>query len=108
MTKTGPKSLAEVFHGGPGGLMDLARKAEEYAALADAIRRGLPATTGDHVTMVTVEPDGTLVVSVDSGAWASRLRYEEGTLLRLCQAVRTDAKSVRVRVARLAVEPGGS
>jgi hypothetical protein len=107
MAQSGPRSLAEVLKSGQGGLKDLAKQAEEYAGLAEALRRGLPGSSGDHVTMVTVEPDGTLVVSVESGAWASRLRYEEATLLRLCQAIRPDAKSVRVRVARQSAGQAG-
>jgi hypothetical protein len=105
MAQIGPKSLAELLSSGPAALQDLAHRAAEHAGLTEALRRGLPPVAGERITMATLESDGTLVVSVDSSAWANRLRYEEATILRLCRAIRPDAKNVRLRVARLSPEP---
>ena len=105
MAQSGPKSLAELLSSGPTGLKDLAQRAEANARLTEALRRGLSKEAGARITMATLESDGTLVVSVDSSAWANRLRYEEATLLRLCRVISPAANSVKLRVARIWAEP---
>ena len=74
-----PICIGDVLHK-PGS--DLAKLIERAAAMADlteALKSVLPEPLGAHVLSVNQRAD-TLVVLVDSSAWATRLRYLEGEI----------------------------
>lgn len=80
------RSLSELLRS--GDISELQREARRRRALADEIRSALTPDEAAHVVGAHVDPEGVLVVSVDSAAWAARLRF-----------ARPDGRPVRVRVA---------
>lgn len=58
--------------------------------LAEDVRARLAGDEAAHVVTAHIDDDGTLVVGMDSAAWAARLRYEIPELL---------GRPLRVRVA---------
>ncbi len=90
------KSLGE----GLGPLFtDLARRAKASIELTDKVRRALPGEEKEHV-LSAVYRDDTLVVGVDSAAWAARVHYVQQLLLeRLHAAGETQFTKIRIKVA---------
>jgi hypothetical protein len=66
----------------------LAQAAERRKLVAD-IKALLPPEEAEHVVTASIDADGRLVLGVDSGAWAARVRYRVSELGR---------DSVQVRV----------
>ncbi|MFO1394844.1 MAG: DciA family protein [Steroidobacteraceae bacterium] len=94
--------LKPLFGGAGGALEQLAKRAADVETLAAFVRGALPAPLGDHVTAAT-RRDTDLVVTVDSAAWAARVRYAGSTLReRLAAAGQPVEGKVRVRVGRTA------
>ncbi|MFO1406482.1 MAG: DciA family protein [Steroidobacteraceae bacterium] len=89
--------------GGPGGALEqLAKRASAVDALAGLVRRELPPPLGEHVTTASRRGED-LVVTVDSAAWAARVRYAgPGLRTRLAAAGQPVEGKVRVRVGRTA------
>ena len=98
MTNRGLCSLDELLR--RGDLASLVAGARARSALTEAIRALLPEEEARRLVAAHRDADGTLVLSVDSGAWAARLRYTQAEL---------GAERVRVRVvpAQRADEAGG-
>ena len=76
MAPKDPVHIAEVLHNAPSGLAKIVRRASTLAAAADKLRSALPDALGPHLVSVNFRAD-TLVLIVDSAAWAARLRYLE-------------------------------
>ena len=65
-------------------LSALLRRAQALARLSASLRAALPGDLADHATLANIR--GTvLVMQVDSPAWASRLRFQQSTLLGFLQ-----------------------
>jgi len=94
MTNRSLCSLDELLR--RGDLAGLVAGARERSALTAAIRALLPADEARRLIAANRDADGTLVLSVDSGAWAARLRYTQAEL---------GTDRVRVRVVP-AQQPG--
>jgi hypothetical protein len=88
MTTAGFTPLGQLLRGGE--LAALVGGARERSALTQAIRELLPPEEAGAVVGAHWENEGTLVLSVNSGAWAARLRYRQTSL---------GAQRVRVTVA---------
>jgi len=74
-----PRPLRELLQSG-----DIARirtEAEGRRKLLKQVRAELPGETAGHVVSARLDPDGQLVIGVDSAAWAAKLRYERDSLL---------------------------
>ena len=82
------RSLSDLLSGGE--LAGLVAGARERSALTEAVRALLPPEEAREVVAAHWDDEGTLVISVRSGAWAARLRYRQSTL---------GAQRVRIRVA---------
>ena len=88
MTNSRLCSLEDLL--GRGDLAALLADARERAALTRSLRALLPAEEARELTGAHWDPDGRLVLSVRSGAWAARLRFRQNEL---------GAEHIRVRVA---------
>lgn len=81
-------------------LKQLARTAGRQIELAECVRQQLPADLAGIIVACNLRADGTLVVTATSPEWASRLRFEAGTILAGCRPSWPAAARVQVRVGR--------
>ena len=73
MRKT--RSVSELLAEGKAALERLKSGAESANRALVALQRALPEDIAAHVFGATLDPDGVLTVLVDSGAFATRLRF---------------------------------
>jgi hypothetical protein len=103
-TEKGPRSLGQVIEealGQPEGMLSgLAARARAQGRLTDHLRAALPARAAGSIVSCALQEDGTVSVSVDSAAWASRLRFEQARLLARARELHPEVRDVQVRVAR--------
>ena len=77
---------------------DLERRTRETLDLTAKVRRVLAENEKEHLISATYDED-TLVLTSDSAAWASRLRYVQEQLLNaLREQGETQGSKIRVRV----------
>jgi hypothetical protein len=91
-------SLKTLIGGNDGRLASLAREAERRAGLTRSVTASLPADLQPHVLHVSVSRDGQATVTVDSAAWATRLRYEQQCLVTALSAEGLETTRVIVKV----------
>jgi hypothetical protein len=98
------RSVSELLAEGKATLERLKSGAESANRTLVALQRNLPEDVAGHVFGATLGPDGELTVLVDSGAFATRLRYllpELVPALALALEVGSIARTqVRVRPRR--------
>lgn len=82
----------------PSGVRKLERQAQAADDLAATVRAGLPVELRPHL-LTAARRGGELVLTVDSAAWAARVRYA-GTQLkeRLAAAGQPAVGKLRIRV----------
>jgi hypothetical protein len=81
-------------------LAGLEQRAREMQDLTARVRAIMPSPEKEHLMSASYRGD-TLVISMDSAAWCSRLRYDEKALLAaLHKAGETKAAKIKVRVGR--------
>jgi Dna[CI] antecedent, DciA len=80
--------LAELLRS--GSLGDLAAEAQRRRALTARLRAWLGDEEASHLVAASIDPDGTLVLTMDAPAWAARVRY---------RAAGSGVSRVRVRVS---------
>lgn len=68
-----PRRLEQLL--GQGSLGQIATEARERQSLVGEIRRALPDEEAAELLAASREPDGTLVLTMSSPAWAARVRY---------------------------------
>lgn len=91
-----PRQLKDLLAG--SDLSRLVERAREAGELDARVRALLPEGLGAHVTGAAFhEPEGEVVVLVDSAAWASRIRFHAPALVAQL-APRYDGAVTRVRV----------
>ena len=91
-----PRQLKDLLKG--SDLSRLVERAREAGELDARVRALLPEGLGAHVTGAAFhEPEGEVVVLVDSAAWASRIRFHAPGLVAQL-APRYDGAVTRVRV----------
>jgi predicted nucleic acid-binding Zn ribbon protein len=88
MSRRGPRSIADVLQS--SNISRLKATAIERRTLAGRVRSELARPEADHVVGAHIDDNGQLVISMDSAAWAARLRYTTPQLL---------GKTVRATVA---------
>jgi hypothetical protein len=71
-----PTPISELLAQGQKRLQTLQAGADSANRVLGAVRRALPGDLGGHVFAASVGDDGVLTVLVDSGAFATRVRYE--------------------------------
>jgi hypothetical protein len=69
------RSVSELLAEGKAALERLKTGAEGANRALVAVQRALPADVAGHVFGATLDPEGVLTVVVDSGAYATRLRF---------------------------------
>ena len=84
----GPRSIGELLKS--GDIARLQAEAAERRSCAQRVRALLPEAEAGHVVNAHIDEEGQLVVAMDSGAWASRVRYLASEL---------GGRPLRVRVA---------
>jgi hypothetical protein len=96
-----PRSVSELLAKGQPALERLKGGAEAANRLLVALQRTLPADVAGHVFGASVDADGVLIVLVDSGAFATRVRYllaeQEATLADALGVAGLRGRVVRVR-----------
>lgn len=89
-----------------GDLGALVRRARDMGELTAILSRALPAELAGSLVAANIREDRELVVICQSSAWASRLRFEEATLLDAARAHGISVDKVSVRVARVDYNSG--
>jgi hypothetical protein len=69
------RSVSELLAEGKAALERLKSGAEAANRTLVALQRALPEDVAGHVFGATLDPEGVLTVLVDSGAFATRLRF---------------------------------
>ncbi|MDX1499545.1 MAG: DciA family protein [Woeseiaceae bacterium] len=82
-----------------GGLGDVVRRARGMGELTERLRRALGRELGTPIVAANVRDDGTLVVLVESPAWAARLRFEADALIAAAGRTKPPVARCEVRVA---------
>jgi hypothetical protein len=81
-------------------LKDLERRAQATQDLSARVREILPEPEKQHFLSASYREDA-LVISMDSAAWCSRIRYEQRTLIDALHAAgETRVTKIKVRVGR--------
>lgn len=76
----------------------LSRRAAFLQQIKTILAPTLPAQAGEHLAIADYS-DGVLVLIVDSGTWATRLRYQKEVMRRaLAQQMRLDLDHIEIRV----------
>jgi hypothetical protein len=70
-----PRSVSELLAEGNASLKRLKSGAEAAGRTLAAVQRALPDDLAGHVFGATLDAEGVLTVLVDSGAFATRVRY---------------------------------
>jgi hypothetical protein len=79
---------------------DLERRAQETQDLTTRVRQALPGEEKDHVVSASYRDD-TLIITTDSAAWGSRVRYLQDSIAESLRAQgETQFTKVRIRVGR--------
>jgi hypothetical protein len=91
---------------GNGDLGDLVRRARDMGELTEALSRALPVELAESLIAANVRDDRELIVICRSSAWASRLRFEEASLIDAARAHGVSVDKVSVRVARVDYNSG--
>ena len=89
-----------------GDLADLVRRARDMGELTAALAEALPAELAGGLIAANIRGDSELVLICPSSAWASRLRFEEKTLVKAAQSHGISVDKVSVRVARVDYNDG--
>jgi len=94
----GPVRVGSIVADTPA-LSALIEHARRFEALEALVRSWLPATLAPHVGVANLRED-TLILSVKSAAWATKLRYEVPTLLAAARrhAPTRDVRDIKIRV----------
>ncbi len=99
-----PIPISELLAQGKTRLQSLQAGAESANRVLGAVRRALPAGLGEHVFGASIGDGGVLTVLVDSGAFATRVRYELPSRLASIEA---DAGGGPIGRAQVQVRPPG-
>jgi hypothetical protein len=87
MQAKGPRSIAELLHS--GDIAGLQREAATRREFVEELRLLLPADEAGHLVAASTDAAGRLVLSMDSAAWAARVRF---------RATELGHANIRVRV----------
>lgn len=83
-----------------GDLAAIVKRARRMGELTEILSRALPENSKTAIVAANIRDDGELVVICASSAWASRLRYETGTLLKAAQDAGISAHTCRICVSQ--------
>ena len=87
-------------------LAGLEQRAQAVQDVTARVRAALPSPEKEHFLSASYREDA-LVISMDSAAWCSRVRYDQKALIEALHAAgETRVTKIRVRVGRQAAEKG--
>lgn len=86
--------------GASGGLEKIIQTAQNMDSLTAALRAATAPENAENLLAANLRADGELVVICSSSAWASRIRFEEDTLIAAARQSGFDATSLRVTVTQ--------
>lgn len=87
-----------ILRGAGAGQRSLLKRVTFLQEINAAVAAVLPESAAEHVGVADYR-DGELVIIVDSGTWATRLRYQQSQLRReLAQRLRLDLDRLEIRV----------
>ena len=87
MSSRGPRAIADVLQS--GDISALKATVEERRSLLARVKAELDPAESGHVVSAHIDASGGIVVSMESAAWAARLRYQRTEVL---------GRSLKVRV----------
>jgi hypothetical protein len=90
-TATAPRRLGELLQS--GSLAELAGEAAHRRRLTAEIRAALPPEEAEHLVAVSARQQGEIVLTMDSAAWAARVRYRVQQLGRMKVRVKVQPRS---------------
>lgn len=97
-----PKSVKQILNSQNSGLQELLQHTQQLSALNKHLSHLLPLPLSLHCTAAGVEQQ-TLILMVDSPAWATRLRLQSPNLIKALQDFQI--KSVAVKIQPLQRTP---
>jgi hypothetical protein len=80
MPPKGPRSIADLLHS--GDIAGLRREAAARREFVEDIWLLLPPDEASHLVAASTDAAGRLILSMDSAAWAARVRYRATELGR--------------------------
>lgn len=94
-----PSTLNNLFSGGSGVLSTLHQRISYLSACQDKLRSELGQPLSEHLNVANISRD-TLTLHTDNPAWASRLRFNIRTILKIARQScgLNELKSVRIKV----------
>jgi hypothetical protein len=95
--------MKPILNKAQGNLKNLLESAKVYQALLESGRDHLPLAMQEHLLGVSFE-DQTLLLQIDSPAWATRMRYYEPTILGTFQQNFPHLQLNKVKVSVLPLE----
>ena len=99
-----PRPLAELLRSAGSNQQQLLKKAGRLQQLQTKLQKLLPADLATHVQLANLRGDR-LVLTADSSAWASRLRYLSADLLLQLRTDGWRCQRIDVKVAPLLQAP---
>lgn len=94
------KSFQRILLAPGSSLKPLIEHSRLLEALADTLRQGIDQPFADHINLGNIRGD-TAVITTDSPAWLSKIRYLEPVLLRILQqqSGMSSVKKIQFKVA---------
>lgn len=94
-----PATINELLRSSPGTLAKIQARIAQITHFQDKLRSELGAPLSEHLNVANFSDD-TLVLHTDNPAWASRLRFNIQTILRIARlnCGLAGLKSVRIKV----------
>jgi hypothetical protein len=87
-------------------LGELIERARSMGRLTETLSKSLPEDLAGSLIAANIREESELVVICRNSAWASRLRFEEETLIAAARSHGVDVDKVSVRVARVDYNSG--
>ncbi|MDX1497063.1 MAG: DUF721 domain-containing protein [Salinisphaeraceae bacterium] len=98
------RRLNEVLQKRDALTVRLLDKASQLQRLQSRLQEWLPAPLHEHVQLANIR-EGRLILTADSNAWASKLRYLSPDLLQRLQAAGWPCQRIEVKVAPVYAPP---
>jgi len=83
------------------GLSEIVERAREMGELTETLSKALPGDLAGGLVAANVRDDRELVLICPSSAWASRLRFEEASVVAAAKQLGINVDKVSVRVGRV-------
>ena len=96
------KKLSNLINSsGNEGLSEIIERARDMGELTETLSKALPAELQNSLIAANLRDDNELVLICPSSAWASRLRFEEASVIAAAKQHGINVDKVSVRVGRV-------